>query len=117
MPRKLHHPDPQDLSLAGLLSALGDPVRLQLVTVLADHGEHPREDFEVEVGPSTLSHHMKTLREAGLTRHRLEGTRCFVSLREETLRLFPEVLASVLRACSRNNSEEPETRPQTARDE
>lgn len=110
MARKLHHPDPRDISLAGLLSALGDPIRLQLVTVLADHEEHPREDFDVEVGQSTLSHHMKTLREAGLTRHRLEGTRCFVSLREEALRRFPEVLASVLRTCSRNDSEEPDAR-------
>lgn len=117
MPRQLHHPDPQDISLAGLLSALGDPIRLQLVTVLADHREHPREDFEVEVGPSTLSHHMKTLREAGLTQHRLEGTRCFVSLRQEALRRFPEVVASVLRACSRNNSEETDARPQATRHE
>ncbi|WP_433579745.1 helix-turn-helix domain-containing protein [Nocardia brasiliensis] len=66
--------------------------------VLADRGEHQRGDFEVQVGPSTLSHHMKTLREAGLTRHRMEGTRCFVSLREDTLGHFPAILEAVLQA-------------------
>ncbi len=56
------------------------------MTVLGDGEEHPRGDFDIGVGRSTLSHHMKTLREAGLTRHRLEGTRCFVSLRKDAMR-------------------------------
>ncbi|WP_275293919.1 metalloregulator ArsR/SmtB family transcription factor [Amycolatopsis sp. La24] len=98
MARHLDHPDPRDVPLARLLSALGDPARLRIMAVLADRAEHPRGDFEVGVGPSTLSHHMKTLREAGLTWHRLEGTRCFVSLREEAFRCFPDVLESVLAA-------------------
>jgi DNA-binding transcriptional ArsR family regulator len=98
MARQLVHPDPHAVSLAAVLSALGDPVRLQIMAVLADRQEHPRGDFNVEVGPSTLSHHMKTLREAGLTFHRMEGTRCFVSLREQTFERFPSVLNSVLEA-------------------
>ncbi|GAA1879568.1 ArsR/SmtB family transcription factor [Streptantibioticus ferralitis] len=97
MPRQPDHPDLGAIPLARVLSALGDPVRLRIVAVVADRKEHPREDFEVEVGSSTLSHHMKTLREAGLTRHRLEGTRCFVSLREEAFQYFPHVLEGVLR--------------------
>ncbi|MCO5970742.1 ArsR/SmtB family transcription factor [Actinoallomurus soli] len=100
MARRLSHPDPRTVSLAEVLSALGDPVRLRIVAVLADRREHPRGDFDVDVGPSTLSHHMKTLREAGLTYHRMDGTRCFVSLREETLARFPSVLNSVLEACT-----------------
>ncbi|WP_328328184.1 MULTISPECIES: ArsR/SmtB family transcription factor [unclassified Streptomyces] len=101
MPRQLHHPDPQDVTLAQALSALGDPVRLRILAVLADRGEHPREDFDgLGVGSSTVSHHMRTLREAGLTRHRLEGTRCFVSLRRDALRACPEVLDGVLRAAA-----------------
>lgn len=98
MPRRhLDHPDPRNISVARLLSALGDPARLQIMEILADGKEHPRNDFEVGVGSSTLSHHMKTLRDAGLTNHRMEGTRCFVSLREETFQHFP-VLGSVLQA-------------------
>lgn len=98
MARQLDHPDPRDVPLAQMLSALGDPARLRIMAVLADGEEHPRGDFEVGVGSSTLSHHMKTLREAGLTRHRPEGTRCFVSLREEAFGCFPNVLESVLEA-------------------
>lgn len=98
MPRQPDHPDLATLRLDKVLSALGDPARLRIMRVLADRGEYQRGDFEVPVGPSTLSHHMKTLREAGLTRHRMEGTRCFVSLREDTLRRFPAVLEAVLEA-------------------
>lgn len=66
------------------------------MTVLADRTEHQREEFTVDVGPSTLSHHMKILREAGLTHHRFEGTRCFVSLRADTFDRFATVLDSTL---------------------
>ncbi len=66
--------------------------------MLAARREHPREDFELGVGPSTVSHHMKILREAGFTWHRLEGTRCYVSLRDEAFQRFPGVLDNVLRA-------------------
>jgi DNA-binding transcriptional ArsR family regulator len=74
--------------------------------VLADHHEHVRDDFALDVGPSTVSHHMKTLREAGLTRHRMEGTRCFVSLREEALLRFPGVVESVLRVAAAHAAED-----------
>jgi hypothetical protein len=81
----------------------------------ADHGEHRRGEFEVNVGPSTLSHHMETLREAGLTRHRMEGTRCFVSLREDTLQRFPAVLEGVPQAVTAEEREPtPDNRPATA---
>ncbi|MFH8409931.1 ArsR/SmtB family transcription factor [Streptomyces sp. NPDC018019] len=96
MPRQPEHPDLQDIQLARLFSALGDPARLRIMAVLADRAEHQREDFTVDVAPSTLSHHMKILREAGLTRHRFEGTRCFVSLRADTLDRFSTVLNSTL---------------------
>jgi DNA-binding transcriptional ArsR family regulator len=96
VPKELSHPDPEDLTLARILSALGDPVRLHIVDVLADGAEHVRTDFTVDVAQSTFSHHMKTLRAAGLVRQRMDGTRCYVSLRQETLRRFPAVLESVL---------------------
>lgn len=68
------------------------------LAVLADRGEHQRDDFVVEVGPSTLSHHMKVLREAGVVRCRFEGTRCFVSLRADTFDRFSTALDGVLRS-------------------
>lgn len=105
MPRQPDHPDLEDIQLARLFSALGDPARLRIMAVLADRSEHQREDFTVEVAPSTLSHHMKILREAGLTRHRFEGTRCFVSLRTDTLERFSAVLNSTLELVAADEEE------------
>lgn len=98
MPRQPDHPDLDDVQLPRLFSALGDPARLYIVAVLADRAEHQREEFKLDMGPSTLSHHMKTLREAGLTRHRFEGTRCLVSLRADAFSRFPAILDGVLQA-------------------
>jgi DNA-binding transcriptional ArsR family regulator len=98
MTRQPDHPELDDVQLPRVFSALGDPARLHIVAVLADRAEHQREDFTLDMGPSTLSHHMKTLREAGLTRHRFEGTRCLVSLRADTFSRFSAILAGVLQA-------------------
>jgi DNA-binding transcriptional ArsR family regulator len=98
MARQAVHPDMTGVTLAQVLSALGDPVRLQIVRVLSDGAEHLRADFPRTVGDSTLSHHMKTLREAGVVFSRPEGTRCFVSLRTELDDRFPGLLHAVLSA-------------------
>jgi len=51
------------------------------------------------VSKSTLSHHFKVLREAGVTHTRVNGTHRYVSLRREELEdRFPGVLDSVLEA-------------------
>lgn len=42
MARQLDHPDLRNVSMARLLSALGDPAWLRIMTVLADGAEHPR---------------------------------------------------------------------------
>ncbi|WP_261567501.1 ArsR/SmtB family transcription factor [Frankia gtarii] len=104
--RRVVHPSADQISLAGVLSALGDPIRLEIVTVLSDGQEHVQPDFVVPVGQSTLSHHMKTLRDAGVVFSRPEGTRCFVSLRAELEQKFPGLLDAVLRS----------TRPAAAQD-
>jgi ArsR family transcriptional regulator, arsenate/arsenite/antimonite-responsive transcriptional repressor len=62
--------------LAAMFKALADPIRLRLLSVIASHEsgeacvcELTASGFSV-TGP-TISHHLKVLREAGLT----EGTR------------------------------------------
>jgi DNA-binding transcriptional ArsR family regulator len=51
------------------------------------------------VSKSTLSHHLKVLREAGITHTRVVGTTRLVSLRDAELEeRFPGVLGSVLAA-------------------
>lgn len=96
--RQLRHPEAGETTLEGVLGALSDPVRLRIVATLAESGaERPWGDFDVNVGASTLSHHMKALRLAGVIVHRKEGTRCFVSLRPELEETFPGLLACILK--------------------
>lgn len=85
------------ISLADVLAALSDPVRLDIVAALKQDGERGSTDFGCKVSSSTLSHHIRQLCEAGVLQHRKEGTRCFVSLRPELERKFPGLVDSVLR--------------------
>lgn len=63
------------VELASTFAALGDPVRLRIVSMLAasEDGAACGCDLETPLGLSqpTVSHHLKVLREAGL----IEGTR------------------------------------------
>ena len=95
--RQLRHPKVEEITLTGVLAALSDPVRLAIVSTLAQTGgERAWSDFDVDVGASTLSHHMKVLRLAGVINHRKDGTRCFVSLRPDLERVFPGLLGCIL---------------------
>src|ERR1700730_3900858 len=83
-----------------LLQALADPVRLSLVRDLAESTEpRPCGTLIHSVTKSTLSHHFKVLREAGIIEMRIEGTRKLTSLRRAELEAAcAELLDSVLRA-------------------
>jgi len=97
--RNLHHPRLEEVTLADVLHALSDPVRLQIVQSLADCDEQSCSAVEASVAKSTLSHHFKVLREAGVTHTRVNGTHRYVSLRREDLEgRFPGLLPSVLGA-------------------
>jgi DNA-binding transcriptional ArsR family regulator len=97
--RNLHHPRVDEVSLPDVLHALSDPVRLQIVRALAEREEQSCSDVEASVSKSTLSHHFKVLREAGVTHTRVNGTHRYVSLRRDELEArFPGLLLSVLEA-------------------
>jgi DNA-binding transcriptional ArsR family regulator len=98
--RPIHHPDRKDISLAGVLYALGDPVRLEIVKRLAEQREALSCcALQVSVAKSTLSHHIKVLREAGIITSQKEGTQYANSLRIEDLEAqFPGLLEAVLKA-------------------
>jgi DNA-binding transcriptional ArsR family regulator len=95
--RQLDHPSAKEITLARVLHALSDPVRLSVVADLARGTERGSSEFRCGVSESTLSHHLKVLRLAGVINHRKEGTRCFVALRPELEAAFPGLLASILR--------------------
>lgn len=95
----LYHPDKKDISLAGVLYALGDPVRLEIVRHLAERGEVHCGAFDLPVAKSTMSHHFKVLRDSGVVYCRKEGTHHINSLRREDLNIrFPGFLDAVLGA-------------------
>jgi DNA-binding transcriptional ArsR family regulator len=90
-----------EITLSRVLAALSDPTRTGLVRVLADGAERAWGDLRVPVAKSTLSHHLKVLRDAGVTATRREGTRCFVRLRTAELdERLPGLLPSVLAAAA-----------------
>lgn len=97
--RALAHPRPTELELPDVLHALSDPVRLEVVAALSDGDERSCANLHAPVTKSTLSHHLKVLREAGVTWTRADGTQRFVSLRRAELdRRFPGLLDCVLDA-------------------
>ena len=83
-----------------VLQALADPVRLAVVRDLAESAEpRPCGTLIASVTKSTLSHHLKILREAGIIAMRVEGTRKLTSLRRtEMNEAYPGLLDSILRA-------------------
>lgn len=85
--------------ITAVLAALADPIRLAIVRRLGDCEEaRACGSFELPVTKSTLSHHFKTLREAGVIQGRYEGTRKLISLRRADLdAVYPGLLDSVLR--------------------
>jgi DNA-binding transcriptional ArsR family regulator len=94
------HPAREQLNLACVLHALSDPVRLDYVRCLSSSTcEKACGAVGTTVAKSTLSHHLRVLREAGIVRVRTEGTQSLISIRWDDLEArFPGVLASILKA-------------------
>jgi DNA-binding transcriptional ArsR family regulator len=93
--REIRHPNTSDLDLATILRTVGDPVRLGIVRLLADDQERNCSIVgdKMDIPKSTLSYHLRLLREAGVTRTRAEGTERHVSLRREDLEsVYPGLL-------------------------
>jgi DNA-binding transcriptional ArsR family regulator len=92
-------PAAEAIEVTAVLQALADPVRLQIVRELDGGDERPCGLFALTVAPSTRSHHFRVLREAGVVRTRVAGTRRLVSVRRPELdRRFPGLLDAVLAA-------------------
>lgn len=98
----LAHPERAELDLAAVLHALSDPMRLQIVRELAaDGGERTCNSFNLPIVKSTCTHHFKVLREAGLIRQRVVGTKKVSSLRSADVDArFPGLLDAVLQQSS-----------------
>jgi DNA-binding transcriptional ArsR family regulator len=101
--RELKGPAREEISLAPVLAALSDPVRMEIVGKLANGCELSCGALGLPVAKSTLTHHLRVLREAGVVNHRRVGTSKLTSLRRSDLDArFPGLLDSVLTARSRS---------------
>ncbi|NIY66405.1 ArsR/SmtB family transcription factor [Streptomyces malaysiensis] len=97
--KQARHPATDEITLIDVMGALNDPIRVGLIRVLADEREHGWGELRAPVAKSTLSHHLRVLRDAGVSRTRQEGTRCFVKLRSDDLNArFPGLLNAILDA-------------------
>ncbi len=92
------HPGLEQVELSHVLHALSDPTRLAIVCALAHGSERTCGQFDLGLSKATWTHHFRVLREAGLTRTRIEGKHRYISLRRDEIdQRFPDLLASVLR--------------------
>ncbi|GAA0814985.1 ArsR/SmtB family transcription factor [Spirilliplanes yamanashiensis] len=101
----LDEPAPRDVPVTAILAALADENRLAVVRELADGSERACGTFVPEWSKATRSHHLRVLREAGITRTRVAGTNRLVSLRRADLdAAYPGLLDAVLTGAARVSS-------------
>ncbi len=94
----LEHPDVSAFELAGVLFALSDPARLAIVRQIAVPGQVSTcQSVGSDMPKSTRSHHLKVLREAGVTRSEQRGRERVLTLRREELESrWPGLLTAIL---------------------
>ena len=87
----------QAADLARMFKAMGDPVRLRLLSLIASHdgGEACVCDLSgvFDLTGPTISHHLKVLREAGLIAGERRGTWVYYRVLPDALRRVSALLA------------------------
>lgn len=92
-------PPAEEIDIVEVLRALADPVRLQVVRYLGDGMAHCKgqEAWQFGVQKSTMSHHLRLLREAGITETVVNGRDHWIRLRMDELeQRFPGLIKAVL---------------------
>lgn len=103
MSRRLYHPEREQISLPAVLDALSDPTRLAIALYLDRVGESVCGNLTPWASKTSLSYHFAKLREAGVTRARIQGTYRFTSLRWDDLDArFPGLLRQLLDAAKQD---------------
>jgi DNA-binding transcriptional ArsR family regulator len=111
MSKELHHPDRDQIDLSAVLEALSEPTRRDIVLRLLEDGEAICSNFNDCAPKSNLTYHFARLREAGVTRARIDGPYRKISVRTEDLAArFPGLLEAIV-AAARSADPRPEDRP------
>jgi DNA-binding transcriptional ArsR family regulator len=94
-----NHPEPEQITLENVLLALGNPLRLEVLRLLADGSELSCNTLRPEdIAKSTMTHHWRVLRDSGVIWQRPQGRENMISLRREDLDArFPGLLDTLLR--------------------
>lgn len=97
MPDEQGHPESAEMELGKVLSALADPLRRLVVRELAadpDGEARTCSSFALPVSKATVTHHFRTLREAGLICQVDRGNSRKATLRRADIEeRFPGLLA------------------------
>ncbi|MFF1905190.1 ArsR/SmtB family transcription factor [Kitasatospora sp. NPDC058218] len=97
MPDEEGHPAVEEIELGKVLSALADPLRRRVVRELAgapDGTARTCSSFALPLSKATVTHHFRTLREAGLIRQVDRGNSRMADLRRADIDArFPGLLA------------------------
>lgn len=102
--RPLFHPSIEDVTVEAILHALSDPVRVAIYAQIAGADCSRNCSNFLNVGDkaipkSTLSHHFKALREAGLIRGERRGVEMHNTSRcAEIEKRFPGLIAAIVNA-------------------
>lgn len=95
--RPYNHPLPDEFVLERVLYALSDSIRLDIVRRLAEVPEASCGELDGGRPKSTVSHHFRVLREAGLVLTKCSGTMHMNELRRTELESrFPGLLSAIL---------------------
>lgn len=89
--------DSADSELAEVSKALGHPARIKIIRLLARRGKCLCGEIvdELPLAQSTVSQHLKILKEAGLIRGEIDGPRVCYCLSERTLRRLRALVAAL----------------------
>jgi DNA-binding transcriptional ArsR family regulator len=95
--RPLKHPEASELSLERVLYALSDSIRLDIIRHLAKVEVASCGELDGGRPKSTVSHHFKVLRDAGLVKTESTGTTHLNRLRSAEIEIrFPGLMAAIL---------------------
>ena len=106
MQRPFVHPPIETVTLEGILYALADPVRLEIIRRIGSGtcAMNCSSAAPEKMAKSTQSHHFQVLREAGLIRSERCGVEVINQLRcDEIGQKFPGLIPAILKAAEQRD--------------
>lgn len=90
-----HDFNPQDVQLSELCKALGHPARISILRTLAETKECICGDLvtDLPLAQSTVSQHLKALKQAGLIQGEIDGLRTRYCINPTTFKKFSKLFA------------------------